>query len=83
MANLVPITEVDGTGIFSPFLACCAVGQVSTSCIHHFALLLLRNLNTTSSAFVYSTRGFHHVAAMLTLTSGWMHRFLRLVKPRP
>ena len=45
MTNFMPIAQFNGTWVCTTLLTNGRIGQVPTSCIHNFALLLLRNLS--------------------------------------
>ena len=52
-ADLMPVTQLDGTWILPTFLASGAIGQVSTPRIDNFALLFFRDLVSRSKVSTY------------------------------
>lgn len=79
---LMPITKLHRSRVRTAFLACRRVGEVTTPCIDDFTLLLLGNLDRDPA--ITQKKGYNkNVYPCPIRTSGCMHRFFRLVKPRP
>lgn len=75
---LMPITKLHRPRVRTAFLAYRRIGQVTTPCIDDFTLLLLGNLDRRSRI-----KQGKDAKTGSTRTSGCMHKFFRLVKPRP
>lgn len=78
----MPVTKLHRSRVRTAFLACRRVGEVTTTRIDDFTLLLLGNLNGEPA--ITQKKGYDENTYPWPIrTSGCMHRFFRLVKPRP